>query len=463
MHRTTRARPARPLSIPLGVLTLAACAAPPRTTLDVASAEASVARRGAEPGVVDEALALVDLGSLSLPAPSGAALADARRPEFWRACAWTWNPDVRRARRALLATRAEAASAGAPEPLALQLVDHEFGGDDELLEAVAVFDLIGLLGLGPARAARELAGARSLAALGSFEETLWRATIDVERARLALAAARARVDAFTALVLDARADQPRVEVLARNGRLADAEHVAARGRVHSVERALSSAREAEAAARRELARAAGLPPASTALDVPGAAHLVALAAREPAPSARLADTHPALRARRLEFALAEARVRRVAADAWPGVGLGPHVAKLDGLGIGGVLQLSLPWPSAWRGRLAAAQEERAAAREAFEDALVGLLADERAAAERHAEARLRAARHTPAVEAAGAADWRAARARFRVAAAGAGDWQGALGRRADTLTITIDDQELAARAALDLLAARGPAALEGAP
>src|SRR6185295_1247013 len=84
----------------------------------------------------------------------------------------------------------------------------------------------------------------------------------------------------------------------------------------------------------------------------------------------LLERDPRLRERSLEYAQAELQVRRVAADAWPTLRVGPQLTFVPSdVLLGGVLDLSLPWPGRVEKEIRVASARREAARERVEDAL----------------------------------------------------------------------------------------------
>jgi hypothetical protein len=451
----------RSLRVTLILTPLAACASPSHAPLDLTSSEVAWLERG-DVRTLEHALELAGVGTTSLPIPDASERRDPRFDAYWDACALAWNPDVRAARNELLALREDRRSAGAPQPIGVRAVDHEFGGDADLIEAVAALDLIGLLGIGPSRAAAELADVLVVRALAKYEEQLWASRLDIERARVRLAAAHSRVAEIDALHAEAEQDLVRIGILERNGREAATDAESARGRIDAVARQRSSLSEAVATREQELARLAGLPPRHEVLALTSNGWLGRYKDRNVpsiADGARRVDTHPRLRRARIDFALAEAQIRDVAASAWPGVTFAPHLSFDSSTNIGGVLGLNLPWPSSWRGRLAAAEVRREGTREAFEDTWLDLEQRERVALQRWELARNRAVGATRAVDLATSRVWNSARTRYRLQRMPLMDWSDALERRASAVVQPTDDLESIALAWIDVLDARGPAAL----
>ncbi|MEM6674527.1 MAG: TolC family protein [Planctomycetota bacterium] len=430
--------------------------------LDPAESEIAWVQRG-DVGALEAALASAELAAVAIFDPDPEARRDPASDAFWQASALAWNPRVRATRNEVLALRQDLRSTGAPGPVRVNAVDHAFGGDDSLFETVVTFDLIGLLGLGPAEAARALADARVVQSLSIHEEALWSARMDVERARVLLSAGRARLERIDALLDETLQDDIRIAILARNGREAPSDVDAARARVENLKRLRSVQGDVVAAASRRLQAAAGLPASHPAIEYVGTNHVArfgTLAAPVlPYEDPFRAVTHPTLRRARLDFALAEANVRQIAAEAWPGIRLGPHLAFGPGTNVGGVLRLSLPWPSAWKGRLAGAEARREGARMAFEDAWIDLHQRDAAAERRLELARDRAGNATRDIDTAMESAWRAARARYRNGAIPLVRWIDVLEMRTDSLLLPIDDAEAIALAWIDVLDARGPAAV----
>ncbi|MEL6714378.1 MAG: hypothetical protein AAFP86_11430, partial [Planctomycetota bacterium] len=133
----------RPLSARVaafGCAALAACAsAPPATRTPEDAAEVLASRD------VEEVLGSLEWTASTLALPPAEARSSASMPGFWLARAVAFAPDVRAARRAWREVRAARVGAGAPEPVFLQAIDHAFSGSDPLFEAVAVFDVLGLV------------------------------------------------------------------------------------------------------------------------------------------------------------------------------------------------------------------------------------------------------------------------------------------------------------------------------
>ncbi len=446
----------RPLSArACALLPLLACAATPDPERPLAADGAAGIRDAAAAAA---ALELLPARTSALPARTAADLADPQEVAFWEAAADAFGPSQRRARREVLARTEAVASAGAPRPVRLTLTDHTFDPDAALAEAMVTFDLLGLLGLGPNAAALEVADVARLLALCEYERILWRGRIRVRRARLRLAGSRGRLAALDELARSTEAGLRRIEVLAEHGRLSESVAAGARAMVARLDRMRSAAAVEEAEAVRELVVASGLAPHDAAFDAVQPDLLERLGSVPgpfPPPS-----SHPRLRTMEVSYALAEARVRAVAAQAWPGVDLGPHIGSptgsLDPLRWGGLLRLRLPWPAAWEGELAAAAQQREAARESYEDEALALEAEVRSARERVALLAARWDATTVPLEEGTRARWEGVRAAFLVAQEQAGGWMHALEGRTNMVTARIEDAEAAAIAVLELEAAQGP-------
>ena len=442
-------------SLPL-LLFIAGCSAPRPAPVSTESALKLVGDRQPDRSQAIEALALADLDRLDFQIPAEADVVDPSEDGYWHVAAWAWSPEVRSARAHVYEARARIDSAGAPGPVDLRALDHEFGGEDALVEAMATFDLIGLLGLGPSSAARELAGTEELLALARLEEAIWAARFRVDRARVRVAAARARAELLQALHDEAAKDYPRLVVLERNGRISRAQYAVADGRLHSVEHRASRARDAWTEARTELVLASGLPVGHPALAAEERSWLTqrsSISAR----TASIPDDHPVLRAARIVLARDEAALRDVASRAWPGLRFGPHLGfPGDGTRVGGVLNLTLPFPSQWEGELEAAEVRRDRSEEAYMEVVHEQMARVDQAQTLLLEAIERRVEHATPIEDASSSGWEATRLRFRVNEANTDEWGRALEKRADAIMVLIEEDESVALAALDLAEAAGP-------
>lgn len=109
--------------------------------------------------------------------------------------------------------------------------------------------------------------------------------------------------------------------------------------------------------------------------------------------------HPQLRELRSEYALAEASVREIAAQAWPSLRAGPIFRFLPSdLIYGGLLDVALPWPGSVKPRVLEAVEQRESAREKLEDALLAAWARVERLREELAQSRTRATDHSLQME-----------------------------------------------------------------
>lgn len=447
------------------VFVCASCVAPPPLIFDPEDAAAQLEQRTSDPAVKDDALDLVDVDSAVIRAASASSGFDPSEPGYWSSQAVAFAPASRSARREWRAARAAQSSAGAPAPFILRGVDHQFGGEDTLFESVGLFDLFGHLGLGPASANRAAAAAQEALALARFESAAWQAARAAARASVDLAAVRARIAALGELTVEARGDLERIDILERSDRVGEAAADSSRAMVAAMERRLSLLADQEATAVATLARAAGIDPADPALAAPDARTLQSLVTGGTqfagdgeatlAGRPELDPLHPDLTVARFVIALREAEVRAAAAASWPGLRLGPHLGfptgdLTDDLRVGGLLQLELPFPSSWRGRLDASVERREGALEAYADTLLGLRSRTQEAREQLALAEERRTGVTPAVSQATASAWRSIRTSFRVGRGGLDMWVQALQMHADAITMPIDDDVVKALALLDL-------------
>jgi outer membrane protein TolC len=443
-------------------LSALACSAP--ATRSVTDAEiAELASRRSSLEDVAAALELADLGALAVPVPGAPRALEPDLPEFWHACAFAWNPELRRARRELLALRAAVRGSGAPGALMLDVEHMDLSDSDADLELMATVDLLGLLGVGPAPAQRALARAEDRSALAELESAVWRIRFEVDRARVRFASARATEIVLEALLQHASEDLPRIEVLARSGWIGSAMEQAAYAAVHRIEHAQSAARQDSARARAELARICGLDPTHEAFERMGGGVVDRFRAgeirwRDPAPTDLLASL-PELRSAKLELAVAEAELRRVARERWPSLRIGPKVIVMrDDTNVGGLLGIEIPFPGSVEGRVEAARQRREAAREALEDALVAARTRIAETRELLAEALERLEEHAPELDTAVARMFVAAQAGFRVDPEGLTAWTLALGERVESLTMLAEARADAVIAHLGYEEARGSSA-----
>ena len=380
----------------------------------------------------------------------------------WHAFAWAYSRETVTARRRLLAARARVNSTGLPGPIGLGAETLEFDDVERQTQARMTFDLLGLVGLGRSAAAEHLATAEERYAYGELEQAVWSSRFAVDRARVRVAAAAVRVAVLEDLVGEVDADTKRFDLLDDRGWLPPDQVAAARAMADRLRRRAASARAEAAESLDALAKAAGLPLRSeiladiTANTLEGFAPLAAV---EPVPeAAELLRRQPELRVKRLEYAVAEARLRRVAAEAWPDLRIGPRL-RLDANSslVGGVLDLSLPWPGSVTGLVDAAQQERELARELLEDSLVSVLATATSRRVAFTQAQEILRRYGPTIETGTASAWRAARARFAVDPGALMTWTDRLERRIQGCVAALDAQEQAILAELnyrDVIGAR---------
>ena len=452
----------RPTSVGLlAALCALACANPDRVHLSEVSARAALdSRAAAQPTLEDVLVADLPESRLSSPAPEQCARPD--QNGFWFLHAAAWAPAVRAARRDLAAARGDRESAGAPAPVALQVIDQDFDGDSDLVDALAAFDLIGLLGLGPSGAQKGVAQARVELARAALEQAAWRSWLEAERALTQWRAAALRMKRLAELSDRAVLDMGRVELLTDEGRLGRSSGDAAEGASAELVRRLSLATDQASMARARLAAVAGVDPGAVLGGAaPGTSAPAAMGPDLPGPwfdGTDHLESHPDLRRARRTFELRESEVREAASRAWPGVSIGPRLGFVDPTQVGGVLRITVPFPSSWEGRLMAAIERRDAAVEAYEDQLHLLLTAEEDALARLQAARRRADGSSGEVVESLMNDWEAARVGLRVQRTPIERWTGALRMLTMRATWDIDDEERQDLATLDLVAARGPMA-----
>lgn len=445
----------------LAALSALACANPERVILDEANAHAALEARADLQPTLERSIAAQLPGShLTSPAPEACARPD--QPGYWYLRAAAWAPGVRASRRELAAAQGEERSAGAPGPVALQVIDQDFSGDSDLVDALAAFDLIGLLGIGPSGAEKGVAGARVEAARASLENAVWLAWLEAERALVQWRAAAHRMDRLWELDAKANRDLERVSILFSTGRLGESHSEAADGAAAELVRRLSLAVDQASIARARLAAVVGVDPdRDLAGEAPATPAPAALGPASPGvwfDQSEHLRSHPTLRMAQRMFDLRESQVREAASRAWPGVSLGPRLGFIDPTQVGGVLRITVPFPSSWEGRLAAAIERRDAAVENYEDQLHLLMTAEADALVRVSAADARASGSSDEVVRSLIEEWEAARAGFRVQRTPVGQWTGALRRLSMRATWDIDDLERRDLATLDLVAARGPMA-----
>jgi hypothetical protein len=445
-------------SVAIALVLCASCAAPRRQPLDDHAIAESVSRRALTVADLEVALSLADLGALRIPRPSLPVTEDPADPRFWTTCAYLWEPGVRQARRRVESRRALARGAGKVEGIGGS-VEHVGAWPDRETEAMATIDLLALLGIGPADAAKRLASAEVCDALGELEDAVWRARFRVLRALIRRSGALERERAAAALAREAAEDQPRIDALERAGRGVPADIAWSRATVERLKLYQAQARVDLGEAEAELAMAAGLPPGHAAFERLGASEVSAIPRAVPVAEvepALLLATVPSLRALKLKYAVAEARLRQASSDRWPRVEVGPKgVFTPDMFLGGGVLDLWLPNPAATEPAVCAALVDRAAAREAVEDELVRVLARSRALRRQLLELEQVLERSTLARKFAAEAMWRAARAKFGSDDMALSGWNLALDTWLDASVGAIATRETIALLVLDLCEVTG--------
>ncbi len=362
----------------LALLLGTSCATPPARPLDPGKLVIDVAGRSStSPDILLAALALHDAPPLGLTLPDRwNPRQDTTKDVFWHAHAIAFEPTVQASRRRWRAARKDAAARGLPDRanLSFGAVD---GDPEPQGEIVSTMDLLGLLGIGPKAAERNVAIQMTDLALGQLEQNIWAAAFDVDRARVRLAASRRRDAELAILAAAAKNDLRRMELLyARgyisNGLIGRARAIHATFETQRHHRAIATVRAHEA-----LALASGLPPQAPALDTIGDAMLELLPAM-PAPSpeaSHLLETLPELRASLLAYALAEANLRAAVSAWWPNLRIGPQLKiQSDEFLAGGIMALDLPWPGTISARIDAAVERREQFQEAVESTLAKALA-----------------------------------------------------------------------------------------
>jgi len=439
---------------------LFACSAPRSAPIDERELVGDVLLRGEPAALVARALELAEVEPLALKRPDP-SLEDPDGPDYWRACALAWAAEPVTARRELLAARALRGGAGLPNPIGGEVEVLDLGEPDRQSQLQATFDLLGILGLGRGAASRELAGARERRALAEVELAAWRALHRVDRARLSVAAGRARERALAELRAEVRLDERRIDVLEEHGWLPAGGLEAARAMIARLDLKRTSEGVAQAGRLAELARASGLPPTADMLARLSEATLdrfdAAGMTTAESGARSLLGLHPDLRARRLDYAVAEARVRRAAAERWPDLAAGPRLSFApDQTLVGGALQIAPPWPGSTEGEIGAALERRELARELLEDALAGALAEIARRRDQLALAGEGGVEEGRRLESGTRAAWRAARAGFSVEAGKLPQWTDGLERRIAGVAAAIDAREGAALALVRYREAVGP-------
>ncbi|MFT5154584.1 MAG: hypothetical protein ACI841_004592, partial [Planctomycetota bacterium] len=307
---------------------------------------------------------------------------------------------------------------------------------------------------------------QALLAVSNLEQSIWVAQHGVDRARVRSWAALCRLVRIQELRDQVAPDFVRVEILERNDRLGEAEAKHAAALSARFTTAIARAEEHVWRTRQELAIAAGLWIENPALSEQACASLMANHVQPTSPLGDLAPSneHPLQRRALLKLSVSEALLRAESAKAWPGIRMGPHIGLPSGetgdVRLGGLLQLSLPVPSAWRGRIEARAAERDRQLERYQEVCLTLDNARKEAGERLRLAQHRAQAAVPQIQQASHAEWLAARARFRVARSDARAWASAVMHTIDSLNLDIDAAEEVALARLDQAELMGPIELE---
>jgi len=433
------------------------------TAREYSDAELSATARVRSTATVDDvarALELADLGPLAIALPPAPGELRPDMEEFWHAAAYAWNSELRALRREVRAARAERGSAGQPLPIQGQGMLLDLSDPSAEIEFQAMVDVLGLLGVGPSAAASALADEQARAALASFEERAWSLRFEVDRARVELAAAKSLETALAALYGECAEVLPRIEVLAARGWIGRGMTEGALSALHMLEHHQSLARLEENRARANLATLCGLDPAHPAFDAMQSGvidrfHPEDVELTDPQDAALLA-TLPTLRAARLELAVAEAELVRMARERWPMLGIGPRLmVRPDERLVGGMLGFSVPFPGALEGAILAARERRDAAWEALEDELVRARARLESTAREFAESVELAEEHAPLADRSVARMLFAAQAEFLADPERLERWSFAVGERMDSLMALVRARAELVRAWLDCEEARG--------
>ncbi|MAG55291.1 MAG: hypothetical protein CMJ83_03285 [Planctomycetes bacterium] len=364
------------------------------------------------------ALALHDAPPLGLALPADLdPKRDADRDVFWHAHAVAFAPVVRASRRAWRAVQIDEGAAGNPDRPGLMYRMEDGGEPDRQNDVRATVDLLGLLGLGPKAAERELAAEVTGLAHGKLEEAVWSAAFAVDRARVRLAAARQFHASLEQHLISARAGLRRIRMLQERGRLGEGLVSRAQAVLASLETDLSFLARDVARAREALAHAAGVPAHATAIETLHDDLIdreITLPLHVPKATELLVSV-PTLRSRQLAYAVAEARLRAAAAEWWPRLQIGPHFKiRPDELLSGGVVSLDLPWPATVEANIDAAVERRTQAREAVVDALAAAVASVETRRDELRYALEHRTHHARRLDVESARAWRAARARLEV-------------------------------------------------
>lgn len=434
------------------------------TAREYSDAELSATARTRSTATVEDvalALELADLGPLAVPVPSAPAELRPDMDEFWHAAAYAWNPELRAMRRRVRAAQAELDSAGKPQPIQGQAMALDLSDPAAELEFQAMVDLLGLLGVGPADAAKKLASATARAELAALEARVWSLRFDVDRARVELAAAKSLETALAALYGECSEVLPRIEILAQRGWIGRGMTEGALSALHMLEHHQSIARLEVIRARSDLAALCGLDSAHPAFDEAQSGVIDRFRPEDVEltdPSdAELLARLPELRSAKLELAVAEAELVRMARERWPMIGIGPRtMLRPDEQLLGGMIGLSVPFPGALEGAIAAQRERRDASYEALESALVAVRTELDRTARTFAESVQLAEEHAPLTDMSMARMLAASQAEFLADPERLERWSFAVGERLDSLMALVRARAELVRAWLDCEEARGP-------
>lgn len=409
-------------------LTLGACVAPgPEPLNEVEMVDATRSRRDAVTAHLESTLREAGLNRAQPAMPSLA-------PAF-RDAALAHGPEIRRRRREVEELRGRAASAGQPGPIGGRVRGSENPMGDFEIESAVTLDLFGLLGVGPAEAARLLAETQVRAAAARLEAEVWRTSHAADRAWVEYVTACCHADVADAIAALAAQDATRIEALVEAGAVGSGPAGRALAFFAIAEQRVEMMNAAIAARRADLSRTIGLSvtdPLLAEIDVDGMAKAAARLPQgetRPDPEA-LFRRHPQLRALRLEYAVAEADLRAAVAAQWPSLNLGPRlVFRPDGVLPGGLLQFRVPFPGSQDGFIAAAVARRTRARERLEDAWLAAEATLHAARERVDRARNVLEDEAVRIDSRSAAAFRAARTKLAVDPSFVRNWADALADR----------------------------------
>ena len=361
----------------LAGLSLPSCLSVEERPLEAEQVTQDVSSRSEDPvPAIKASLELFEEVPLGLKLPDSLdPTRDAGRDVFWHAHALAFAPVVRAARRTLRASWEEVNAAGRPEALKASYQMESFSDPSQQQGVVATVDLLRWLGFGTSAAENTVAQQLVGVAIGELEVAVWRAVFAVDDARVRLVTAQEEEAVLQALATEAEEDWRRIELLRERGWIGEGLHGRGQAVLRELWREHSLLEARTAAAREELAIAAGLSPDAPALEA-----VTLSAPRDDDPvalpdSGALFERLPELRRARRDYALAEAELRLEAAASWPTLRAGSAFKILpDDVLTGGVISFETPWPGVASARVEAAQERREAARERVEDALSAALA-----------------------------------------------------------------------------------------